>query len=272
MTENAKKIIVIAPKSEAAQEKENQKKAAIISFFVMGGIIALLFIVAFSNMPKPEDLEGGGGVAVSLGQPDAGGPSAQASAKQQKSSTNQEQVDDPIISQDDPDAVAIKTQKNKKKVENKPDPKPKLDEDLSDILGSLNKPKTSGTGAGTNAGNAGSPTGQAGGNETGGSGTSGSGGGTSAGKGWGMTNYNLGGRKITKQPSNDDEFNVNGTVIVDIWVDRTGKVVKTDVARGSSNSPQLRDLAEKLARKTEFQSNFSDDDLRKGTITFTFKI
>jgi len=247
---------------EIKENDKNRKKAAIYSSLIMAAIIAILFLVVFGNNFVAEDLESGG-VSVSLGEPDAGGPSDEASAEQTKSSTVQEQVDDPLLSQDNEDAPEIKkTDKPKPKTE----AKPKMDSDVSDILNGLGKRKTEGTGDGKKTGNEGKENGDGDGDGDG------LGKGGSAGNGVGISDYSLGNRKLVSAPKNDDEFNVNGKVIVTIWVDRYGKVTRTEIARGSASSIQLRDLAEKLAKKTEFQSSFTDDNLKKGSITFNFKI
>jgi len=248
---------------EIKENEKNRKKAAIYSSLIVAVIIAILFLVVFGNNVMPEDLESGG-VSVSLGEPDAGGPSEDPSIQQTKSTTVQEQVDEPLLNQDNADAPEVKkTQKPKPKTEEKP----KMDSDVSDILSNLGKRKTEGSGAGTKTGNEGQVDGDGEGN-----GTDGKGKGGTAGNGVGISDYSLGNRKLVSAPKNDDEFNVNGKVIVTIWVDRNGKVVRTEIARGSASSIQLRDLAEKLAKKTEFQSSFTDDNLKKGSITFNFKI
>lgn len=251
------------------EEKENKTIAGISTVVILSLLFLLmLFLVFGSNTALEDDFEGGGGVAVSLGEPDAGGPSDEASAPQTKSTTTQEQVDDPLISQDNEDAPVIKKTTKPKTTET---PKPKVDSDLSDILGDLeNRKKTDGTGSGTTKGNEGKKDGTDGGSGDGGKGTGGSGSGTSSGVGVGMT-ASLGSRQVTYSPR-EATFYANGTVKVKVWVNQSGKVLRTQIARGSSNDANLQRIARDLALETKFEPDITSETEQTGYITFTFRL
>lgn len=83
--------------------------------------------------------------------------------------------------------------------------------------------------------------------------------------------YDLGGRGAKSISSPSREFNEEGKVVVDIWVDRDGKVQRAEIGKGTtvSDSNMLES-----ARRAAFNSIFNKDekagDLQKGTITYTF--
>lgn len=253
---------------EIKEEKENKTIAGISTAVILSLLFILLLFLAFGSTSIAEELEGGGGVAVSLGEPDAGGPSTESSAPQTKKTTSQAQADDPLLSQDNDDAPVVKKTTTKKTEEKKQ----KVDDDLSDILGDLSKrKKTQGSGSGTKTGNEGEKNGKDDGNGNGGKGTGGDGNGTSTGKGSGVS-YSLGGRKMTQAPPSSNDFYTSGKVTVKITVNRSGKVVSASIGRPSSNDVQLQRLAKQLAFKTKFQANLTAPAEQFGTITINFKL
>lgn len=84
--------------------------------------------------------------------------------------------------------------------------------------------------------------------------------------------YSLGGRgKVSfKKPENPTQK--DGTVVVDIWVNRAGKVTKAKAgARGSTTTnPILQKKAEEAAFKAKFKSDANAPFEQKGTMTFVF--
>lgn len=84
--------------------------------------------------------------------------------------------------------------------------------------------------------------------------------------------YSLGGRgKVSfKKPENPTQK--DGTVVVDIWVNRAGKVTKAKAgARGSTTTnPILQKQAEEAAFKAKFKSDNNAPFEQKGTMTFVF--
>jgi outer membrane biosynthesis protein TonB len=86
--------------------------------------------------------------------------------------------------------------------------------------------------------------------------------------------YSLGGRgsKYLEQPSAN--FQEQGDVVVDIWVDRKGNVKRALVSvRGTTIlDANLRNTAIKAAYNSTFSEDPKAPDLQKGTITYTFII
>lgn len=84
--------------------------------------------------------------------------------------------------------------------------------------------------------------------------------------------FNLGGRKMVTPPRIVDNSQETGKVVVDITVDKYGKVVQaTPGARGSTTtSSHLYRLAREAALDTKFDANPTAEVQQKGTMTFLF--
>ena len=91
------------------------------------------------------------------------------------------------------------------------------------------------------------------------------------GKGNG-TSFYLGGRGSLYLEEPSANFEEQGTVKVDIWVDRNGVVQKAQVkAKGTDILDQnLRRLAVEAARNSKFESDPKAENLQRGTITYKF--
>lgn len=87
----------------------------------------------------------------------------------------------------------------------------------------------------------------------------------------GGPSYDLGGRgaKSISTPSRD--FSEEGKVVVDIWVDKDGKVQRAQIGRGTTvtNSDML-ESAKRAALNSIFNKDEKASDLQRGTITYTF--
>ncbi|MBQ8222043.1 MAG: energy transducer TonB [Bacteroidales bacterium] len=89
----------------------------------------------------------------------------------------------------------------------------------------------------------------------------------------GGPSYDLGGRgaKSISTPSRD--FSEEGKVVVDIWVDKEGRVQRAEIGKGTTiaNSSMLNS-AKTAALNSIFNKDDKATDLQKGTITYTFII
>lgn len=81
----------------------------------------------------------------------------------------------------------------------------------------------------------------------------------------------LSGRRITRIPSFEDDFNENAKVAVDIKVDAAGSVISAEYqARGSTTSdPNLKAIAIKKAKQIKFNPG---DQESTGTLQFNFRL
>jgi hypothetical protein len=288
-------------------ETENKKKSLGVTSLLFMLFFLILFYAKFSNviqLPLLEEGGGGGGeVAVNFGDSDVGmGDNFQSVEKVTAASKPvvAEQADEKeiVVSENDDAPAIIKvkkpTEKPKKvlveKVVIKTPPKPSksTNDALSSILNGSsssgdgddktggNKGKSNGdkNASGYNGGG-GSGTGSGGGNGSGtgiGSG-SGYGSGSGSGTGSGNGNYQLGNRKASKpQPSYTcDE---QGTVVVQISVDKSGRVTSANPGvRGTTNSAKcLLDQAKIAAMSTKWQSSDDAPEKQVGKIVYSFKL
>jgi len=88
------------------------------------------------------------------------------------------------------------------------------------------------------------------------------------------TSYSLIGRRPTDLRLPDENFQENGTVVVQIFVNRSGKIIKANAIDKGSNTTnsKLRRLAEQAAMKSIFNANPNAAEMQKGTITYHFVV
>jgi len=87
-------------------------------------------------------------------------------------------------------------------------------------------------------------------------------------------NYQLGGRAPLSKPKPEYICNEEGVVVVQISVNRSGKVISaTPGARGTTNSAScLLDKAKAAALKTRWESDSNAPDKQVGKIVYNFKL
>ena len=139
----------------------------------------------------------------------------------------------------------------------------------------------SGTGSGTGSGGGkqGSPNGDPNGTGTGGSGNGpgggGSGGGTGGGSGGGTGGMVGGGisRKALNKPIINAESQERGTVIIDICIDQSGKVVSAQKSR-AINITDAAVIAKCVAcaKQYNFPSDANAPERECGNVTFKFSV
>ena len=266
---------------------EHKRKALALTTVVMCLVIFILFFAGMKYLdPPPEN-----GVDVIYGVDITGmgertpPPSAakqeetQTPQTQPEQSTSQE-VKENLLAQDNNEEVSVpevpkKKEKNKEtpkkdtpKESPKPAPKPSREtsDALSNILGAANAggSGTSGQGDGNQPGYQGQIDGSQYANSY-----YGSGGGSSSGKGWGLN-----GRSIASQGKVPQNCNEEGRVVVQIEVDRSGRVVKaTAGVKGTTNSaPCLLDAARKTAAMHRWNADDNAPARQIGFIVINFKL
>ncbi len=292
----------------------DKQKSLALAILVYGLLLLLLFFVRFwppSNLEELVGGGGGGGMTVNFGDTDLGKgddfPSKELDVKQATKQIETPTPDENIISQENSDDDVISVPKNEPKKKTPPitkpekkqetQPKPvvkKTDDALSNMLkgnkkGGDGNSSTSGNQGKSNGninsngylGTGGSGGGTGGGNGTGngtgngaGSG-SGSGGGNGSGNGKGNgAGYALSGRIAISKPRPDYNCNEEGTVVVQITVDKNGTVTDAKPgARGTTNTAScLSSQAKVAAMNTKWNSSADGTEKQVGTITYIFKI
>ncbi|SEP54665.1 energy transducer TonB [Flavobacterium urocaniciphilum] len=287
----------------------DSKQSLIVTTHSVLCIIILLFFIRFwppyNNKTALLIAEGGGGggVSVNFGDTDFGkgndylNETLEVNMKE-IASEPEESVPDDILTQDNvganvttPPKTNIKP-KDKKPTETKPVENPKTpvkkpNSALSNMIKGKNK---GGDGNSSSSGNQGSANGNlnsngyygsggsgggtGGGNGTGnGTGTgpgSGSGSGGGNGSGIGKGNYNLAGRRTAYIPPTDNDCNQSGRVIIEVTVDRSGKVISAVNGKGSTADACLIALAKKYAYQTRWQPSETAAEKQVGNITYNF--
>ncbi len=98
--------------------------------------------------------------------------------------------------------------------------------------------------------------------------------GPGGGPGQGLPSYVLGGRKNLSLPKPEYDYQEGGVVVVEVTVDREGKVI--DAVAGVKGSSTLDGYLLKVAREAAMKAKFDRKPdapvIQKGTITYIFKL
>lgn len=230
----------------------------------------------------PLPLPAEGGVEVNLGNSDDGmglvQPPDLVASSQASPPPPAESGEEDLLTEETEEAPAIEPKKNPKPTPvEKTEPKPTIKSEPVPPTPTVD-PRAlfpgkgtgnSKTGQGGNEGitgkpgDQGKPTGDP--NATGYTGTGGSGGGVS---------FDLGGRSSKQLPRPSTNFSEEGTVVVTIFVSRSGTVTRAIAgAKGTTTaSTRLRQLAEQAAKLAKFSAKDDAPEEQKGTITYIFEL
>ena len=248
-----------------SNEKKDRSIAAVGTVIVHALIVLVLLLMAFRT---PLPLPGEEGVEVDLGMMDQGMGNIQpekpaipmaAQPKQEQSQTKED-----IVTQNDEEAPAIEKPKTTKPKQEKPAEEPKPQVNSRAIYKGSNNPQAGGSeGITGQPGDQGKPNGLAGVRKYDGNGGKGNG-----------TGYDLGGRGAKSLHRPNDDFSEEGNVVVDIWVNRAGQVVRAEVAQKGTTiiNSEMRQKAKQAALRSTFQSDPDAPEEQHGTITYTFVI
>jgi outer membrane biosynthesis protein TonB len=276
----------------SSEENKHRLISALISLLTLGLLILFLiyYIIITPNPPFPESASGGGGMEFNIGNLIEGtgnvdnngiGEAVNVIESTDAIPPQQNETQNEIITSDDGENINIKEQK-----ENTTSPtiivpvKPKEKTAAELMAEKFNKNKGKNTGGGDGnsgqAGDDGRPDGKPNSHGDGGTG-GGSGGGNGPGKGPGSGpgnggyGFSLSGRSVITPPPLSKDTKEEGKVVVEITVDKNGKVIKADPnGRGTNtNSAILKAKARQAALATVFNVSGEFEE-QKGTITITF--
>lgn len=261
-----------------------------VAIFALLLLFFILFIIVTPNPPFPVTSAGGGGLEFNIGNMIEGtgnvDPSngiGEAVKVVESSQTTPPQPQNPteeFVTSDNGEESDIQKSENKPAQTVVIPVKPKektIAEKIAEAAKKNQGKSSGGDGNSGQAGDEGRPDGKPNVHGDGGTG-GGQGGSTGPGKGPGSGNgpggfgYSLGNRSIVTPPPISKDTQEEGTVVVEITVDKTGKVIKAEpTGRGTdTNSPILKTKARQAALATRFNVSGEFEE-QKGTITIVFK-
>lgn len=286
-------------------EREKNVKAGMYTALVCG-ILMIIFFFATWSLPTIPEVTVDEGIEVNLGNSDEGlgdvapmVPGEPAASKEDSytppATSQAVQNDEPDIATDDNDPEAPEINKPIKStvkttkpvntdVVNKPRPNttPVTNPNPTPAPPRPKALYTGGTNTGTGGNNADSYNGVRNQGIAGGRGDQGSPNGNpnsdsykgnaSSGNSGVKIRSGLGGRKFTRLPSFEDDFNENAKVAVDIRVDKSGNVMSAVInPRGTTTTNSgIRSIATRKA--LQLKLNAGAEDEQTGTIVFDFKL
>lgn len=279
-------------------DTKHKRKSFAVTLVILSIIVLLMFLSGMKYLDPPQEK----GIAIVFGTTNSGMGQRQPPPPPAQTLENeppQQKVEEPklpetpsptdvsqeVITQETNQEVNVVAKPQKKKVEQqkkeqpkpqpakeieKPKPSSQTTDALANILGASKKTDASQNSSGQGDDNVTGHKGSIQGNPYASSyyGNAGSG---SQGnrKGWGLNGRNL--KSGEKIPQECNEF---GRVVVEIEVDRTGKVVKTKAGvRGTTNShPCLLEAAEKTARTYRWNQDDKAPQRQIGFIEINFRL
>ena len=249
----------------SSNEKKDKGIAIAGTIVVHALAVLVLFLMAFRT---PLPLPGEEGVEVDLGMMDQGmgniQPEKPAIPQAAQPEQKQEKSEEENLTQNDDEAPAIEKPKVSKPKEEKPVEQPKPTVNQKALFKGSDTPQAGGSeGITGQPGDQGNPNGLAGIKQYEGNGGKGNGPG-----------YSLGGRGAKSLHRPSDDFSEEGTVVVDIWVNREGKVVRAEVSPKGTTliNSEMRQRAVQSALRSAFVSDPTAPEEQKGTITYNFVI
>lgn len=278
-----------------SQAEENKNKLISLGISLLVFALLLLFLIFYiiitPNPPFPETAGGGGGIEFNIGnliegtgnvENDGMGDAMKVvTSAEVTPPTKQENSTQDLVTSENGEDVNITKTETKNTTTNQTvvipvKPREKTAAELLKEKFEKNKGKSGGgDGNSGHAGNEGSPDGNPNTHGDGGTG-GGDGGGDGPGKGPGKGpgnggyGFSLAGRSVMTPPTLSKDTKEEGKVVVEITVDKNGKVIKADPnGRGTTtSSPMLKAKARQAALATQF--NVSGAEEQKGTITIIF--
>jgi TonB family protein len=247
---------------ELIQDKNSRK--GVIGTVLFHLLLLLLFVQFGMGYQDPPE-ENQGAMLIDFGNAGGGSSSASSSDSESESSSDNNSSESAEASsssqenantQTDVETVEMNASQN-----NNSETQESVSENLNEALEALNNANNNSNNSNSNSNSNNSS------NSNGDGNTNGDNTGPSNGIG-----FSLGGRgKVSfKKPENPTQE--DGTVVVDIWVNRDGKVIKAKPgARGSTTTnPILQKKAEEAAYKAKFKKDPNAPFEQKGTMTFVF--
>lgn len=267
-------------------QADSEKKA----FAITSTVFAILFLLFFfykiiTPVSEEQPFLLGGEIAINFGNSEVGRgdvqptePIAMEPEPERAAAVETKPTVEPIVTQNTVAVPVVKKTEDKpkpkeepKKEVTKPKPDPKPSQSTSDALASLiNGPKTAGEKSeGQGNSNKGGDQGKLDGDMYSNS-TYGSGKGQGSGSG---TSWGLNGRALANRGQVVPNCNEVGTVVVEIRVDKSGRVISAQHTKGTTNSAKcLTDAAIATAKTFRWKEDDKAPNTQVGFIVINFKV
>ena len=243
-------------------------KSSLLVTILFHGIVIVLLLLLGLHTPLP--LPGEKGILVNFGTTDDGSGNIEPSQQVQQVKSNPQNNEETNMTQDFEEAVAIKTNQNKKPKQTEPvnnqttqNQEVQRTVNTNALFPGNQNTNSNSEGEGNGIGNQGNPDGDP--NALSHHGSPDGGG----------NSYSLGGRGLKGGlPRPSYPGNEQGKVVVEIFVDRYGNVIKANAGiKGSTilSKPYL-DAAYNAAIKAKFDAKPDAPELQRGTITYKFSL
>ncbi|MCB0794645.1 MAG: hypothetical protein KDB88_07900 [Flavobacteriales bacterium] len=253
--------------------ERKDRNAGVIGTIVVHALLILLFLFFGLTQPVPLPEETGVEIAMAdYGTSDVGSgsvetpdPGPQESASASPASSDDPEVPEEVATQEDSPVEQVKPKETKPKPTTKHEENVKEEEKPREVSDRLSNALNSwGSGGGNSGdgqddapGNVGDPGGKP------------DGVGTFHGNGWSAS---LGGRGLLKGPNISDKPVESGKVVLNIFVDRLGKVVRVtqNLDKSTTTSQVLFNIAKKAALQCSFNAKPDAAAEQRGEMTFVF--
>ncbi len=246
---------------------DRNKRYAILGTVLFHLVLAVLFYFFGLKTPVPPPKEKMVSIAMELGQNRAGSGNTEANVQETEEPSSEQAQNQPETTNETKTTEKVATQKeaptslkNAEEKKTKQKKEQEVDEEQSLVEKALEGNGKGGGGEGDDqvAGNEGDPEGQPKGRGTLG--------------GWGE--WKLSGRKIKKHSKPEKHKNEEGVVVLKIWVDRSGKVVRTsfNASKSTTTSQYLKDLAVDAAKRWKFNQEQDAAVEQVGEIAIDFTV
>jgi len=251
--------------------KDKNNRAGLIGTIIFHSLLLLLLLFVGLTYPDPLP-DRNDGITINFGNSEEGMGEKEtqelnSSSSSQNTSTNASEnnaitkSENNIATQNNTETVAVNSNPSNTKTKDTPKTtQPKVSDNLSNALNALNSSNNSNEGETGHTGNQGDLNGDPNSHNHVGGGT-----------GNGVT-FSLGGRSLVSFKKPDNPTQEDGSVVVDIVVNKNGTVIKAiPGARGSTTTnPILFKKAKEAALKAKFDTNLNAATEQKGQITFVF--
>jgi len=252
--------------------KNDQKKKGLIATILFHLVLLVIFLFTGLTIPVPIPEEEGLPVQLDLGNTDFGSGEVQPQSTSQPEETTPVSEPQPVESTpvDAPEEVETQDAESdmnvpEKTEEVKPEEKkPELDERLKKVIQSnpfqtKSDNDSKGQGSTDQAGDHGKPDGSPEGSSLHGT------------KDGGGISFNLNGRGFKGAPPISASNQESGRIVVNIIVDRSGKVIRVNPGRGTTiTDANLIKKVMDSARKARFSPNPNAPEEQPGTMTYEF--